>query len=315
MQIICEADKIISEDPTAIAVGKFDGMHRGHQELLHRLIAQKKTGLKSVVFTFDPAPEVYFGWSENKVLLTRSEKNMLFAQMGFDVLIYYPMNSQTVSVTADSFLKDILSDRLKMSYICAGEDLTFGGGGKGNTRMLTDAAALYGYQADVIGKIMYGDREISSSYIKEAVNKGNLPLAAELLGHHYWMSGTVVAGERIGRTLGMPTLNLLPEPDKILPPCGVYYTVTTVGSNRYPGLTNVGFKPTVSDRHELGAETYLYGFAGDLYGHEIQVEYLEYKRPEVRFAGAEALKEQLQRDIGEGKVYFRLDSRAEVDYN
>ncbi len=308
MQIICEADKIISEDPTAIAIGKFDGIHRGHQELLQRIAAQKKYRRKSVVFTFDPAPEVYFGSAENKVLLSKAEKTLIFEQMGIDVLIYYPMDRQHASIPAESFLKDILLDSLKMSYICAGEDLAFGEGGKGNIRMLAETSATYGYQTEVIRKIRHSGREISSTYIKEEVGKGNLLLAAELLGHNYRMTGTVVAGNRLGRTLGVPTLNLLPEPDKILPPCGVYYTITTAGRSRYFGITNIGYKPTVSDRQVIGAETYLYGFAGDLYGHEIQVEYLEHKRPEIRFSGMDMLKAQLQRDIMEGKTYFKLDS-------
>lgn len=315
MQIIYDTDKIKSNNQTAIAIGKFDGIHRGHQELIRQITDQKKNGFKCVIFTFSPAPEVYFGLSDGRVLLTGEEKISIFEQMGIDILINFPMTRQTAAIPAESFLKDILTGSLNMKYICAGEDLTFGDGGKGNSRLLLELSKKYDYKTEIIPKITYHGREISSSYIKEEVIKGNMPTAAELLGHNYRITGTVVHGNHLGRTLGMPTVNLLPEPDKILPPCGVYYSITTAGPTRHFSITNIGYKPTVSDRHILGAETYLYGFDRDLYSQKIQVELLEHKRPEIKFSGVEMLKAQTQRDIKDGKAYFQLDSLPVDDYN
>ncbi len=305
MQIITDIEKIHIATRSAVAIGKFDGVHKGHQELLQRIVARKAEGMESVVFTFDPTPAVFFGHADGKELTSKEEKVSLFAEMGVDILIYFPMNHQTAAIPAEDFIRDILCEKLKMSYICAGSDLSFGDKGAGNSDLLFSLAGQYGYKAEIIEKCMYRNREISSTFIKEEVERGNMALVTELMGRNYRVEGTVVTGNQLGRTLGMPTVNLIPDSDKILPPCGVYYTKVTIGSGEYNGLTNIGYKPTVSQQPVLGIETYLYDFNGDLYGQKIQVELISFKRPEMKFPGIDVLKAQMAKDIAEGIAYFR----------
>ncbi len=305
MRIITDIEKIHIETQSAVAIGKFDGVHKGHQELLRRIVARKEKGMVSVVFTFDPTPSVFFGYTDQKELTSKEEKINLFAEMGIDILICFPLNQQTAAIPAESFISDILCERLKMNYICAGSDLSFGDKGKGNSDLLFSMSKQFGYEAEIIEKCMHLNREISSTYIKEEVEKGNLAVAAQLMGRNYQVEGMVVYGNQIGRTLGMPTVNLIPGADKVLPPCGVYYARVKTKDGEYNGLTNIGYKPTVSEQPVLGIETYLYDFTGNLYGEKINVELIGFKRSEQKFAGLEMLKAQLEKDIAEGTAYFR----------
>lgn len=306
MQIITEMDHIIAATPTAVAIGKFDGIHRGHQELLRHLAAQKEKGRQSVVVTFEPPPEVFFGLADRRELTTRAEKRVIFAQMGVDILVEFPMNRLAAAIPAETFVRDILVKKLRMGYICAGTDLTFGDKGRGDCHLLTALAATYGYEVQIIAKLNYHNREISSSYIREELEKGNLAAVTELLGHPYRLTGPVVTGNRLGRTWGIPTANLTVAAEKILPPYGVYYSNVTIGDEQYHGISNIGAKPTVDTRQMPGVETYLYDFQGNLYDVPIQVELLDFNRPEMKFADVGRLKAQLQKDILQGAEYFRL---------
>jgi riboflavin kinase/FMN adenylyltransferase len=326
MQIITDLKDLKSDSASAIAIGKFDGIHRGHQKLLEAIISQKARGLKSTVVTFEPPPEVFFGWAERKELTTTEEKRRLLAGMGIDRLIEFPMNRQTKALPAIDFVRDILCQKLQMAYICAGTDLTFGDKGAGNGQLLLDLSSQYGYKTKIIDKIGWQGREISSSLIRAEVERGNLSAAAEMLGRNYRLTGTVMMGNQLGRTMGVPTANLYPAGEKILPPGGVYFTRVYVpvqlddrpqptfsedghisgGLKQYCGISNVGYKPTVSDRNILGVETHLYDFAGDLYGQTIEVEFLDFLRTEKKLSGIEMLKQQLEKDVREGVAFFGL---------
>ena len=156
---------------------------------------------------------------------------------------------------------------------------------------------------EVIEKERYGERDISSTYVKEALAIGNMELVNELLGYRFFVSGEVLHGRRIGRTLGMPTTNLVPTTKKILPPNGVYLSRTRIGDRVYGGVTNIGYKPTIGESFR-GVETYIFNFDGDLYGENIEVELWKYKRPEMKFASVDALQAQMEADIAFGKEYF-----------
>lgn len=304
MKIITELEQIKTRGKTAVAIGKFDGVHRGHRELLRRILAQKEKGMDSVVLTFAPAPEVFFGFGDKKELTPREEKEELFARMGVDILVYFPMNPQTAAISPENFIQDILVKGLHMGYLCAGLDLTFGDGGMGKGDLLERLSEKYRYEAEIIPKLTCGDREISSSLIREEVERGNLSLAARMLGRNYEIEGMVTEGKRLGRTIGCPTANLIPAAGKILPPCGVYYVRVQAGGHQYSGISNIGYKPTVSEEGMLGVETYLYGFAGNLYGEKIRVAFLEYKRAERKMSGIEELKAVMAQDIKDGEGYF-----------
>lgn len=306
MQIIKGKVEFQIEGRSAVAIGKFDGIHRGHRKLLEYILAKKALGLKAVVFTFDPPASVFFGKQWEKELSPLSEKRSFFEGLGIDVLIEFPLNRETAAISAEVFVEKILAFQMHAAYIAAGSDLSFGYKGSGNKELLQELSARYDYQAEIIDKVLYGEREISSTFVREEIEAGNMETAAQLLGRNYSITGRVEPGRKLGRRLGMPTLNLYPLEDKLLPPRGVYYSKVLCDGKIYAGITNIGKKPTVNSTEKVSVETYLYDFDGDLYGRRIETQLLHFKRPEHKFATVEELKEQMIKDISEGKRYHNL---------
>lgn len=287
---------------SAVAIGKFDGIHLGHRKLLEKIIQQKEKGYLATVFTFDTSAAAFFG-GDDKELTTREEKRRLFARMGMDVLIEFPLNQETAATPPDVFVEEYIIRQMKAAYICAGMDVSFGQRGAGNYQLLQQYAAAGDYRIEIIDKVMAGGEEVSSTRVREAIRSGEMQLANEMLGTAYSLTGVVTHGRRLGRTIGMPTANLLPEKDKLLPPNGVYYSRVRYQDKVYKAISNIGCKPTVSAEMVLGVESYLYDFTEDIYGKEITVELLEFRRPEMKFADVEALKTQMEKDIQAGKTY------------
>lgn len=301
MKIIANTTDFHLDFRTAVAIGKFDGVHRGHQRLLWEILAQKERGHIACVFTFDPTPAVFFGRSDGKELTTREEKRKLFAQMGVDLLIEYPLTGETAAILPEQFVSEILAERMKAAFVAAGTDLSFGRSGAGDMALLRGLSKEYGFTVCEVDKVSFHGRVIGSTHIRSLVEAGYMEEAAEFLGRPYSLSGEVTRGNRIGRTIGFPTVNLLPAENKLLPPRGVYFSEVRVGAEKYRAITNVGYKPTVTQKHILGAESYLYDFHQEIYGEEIEVFLLRFRRPEMQFAGLRELQEQLQRDIEEGR--------------
>lgn len=306
MEIISGSTAFKLEEKSAVAIGKFDGIHIGHKKLLFHLMEQKKKGLKAVVFTFDPPASRFFGNGAERELTPLCEKRKLFERLGVDILIEFPLNQQTAAIPAEDFVRKVLKEQMNTAYIAAGMDLSFGAGGKGDEKLLMAMADELQYEVQIIQKILYEDREISSSYVREVVEAGDMKMAGRLLGEPYQITGNVEGGRRLGRRLGMPTLNLYPVKDKLLPPNGVYYSEVICGEERYFAMTNIGYKPTVTEEQVMGVETYLYDFEGNLYGKEITVSLLEFKRSERKFESVEALKKQMESDLIEGRRYHSL---------
>lgn len=309
MQIIEREAVFQLHKPSAAAVGKFDGIHRGHQSLLRRVLEQKEKGLQAVVFTFDPSPAVFFSGTDLPELTTKREKRRLFREMGIDVLIEFPLNFTTAATEPEAFIEKVLAGQMRTAYIAAGEDLSFGKKGKGDAALLKKMAGQFGYQTEIIEKVCFEGVEISSSYVREVVGRGDMERAERLIGAAYSVSGVVAHGKRLGTKLGMPTVNLLPEKEKLLPPYGVYFSEVSVGERVYKGVTNIGCKPTVNEEKQAGVETYLYDFAQDIYGKEITVRLFSFHRPERRFESVEALKKQMAADIAQGRYYRHREKR------
>ena len=302
MHIIENTTEFQLDRPGAVAIGKFDGIHLGHQKLIQKIIEQKAKGYLATVFTFDTSAAAFFG-GEEKELTTREEKRIVFEKMGVDVLIEFPLNRETAATEPVEFVQRYLVSQMQAAYICAGTDLSFGRRGAGNYELLQQYADSYGYQVELIDKVRMDGEEVSSTRVREAVRTGQMEAAARMLGTPYSVSGTVEHGRRLGRTIGMPTANLLPEQDKLLPPNGVYYSQVLMGGRIYRSITNIGCKPTVSENHIMGVETYLYDFAGDIYGKDITVQLLAFRRPEMKFDGVDSLKAQMQKDIAAGQIF------------
>lgn len=305
MQIIEKETAFVLEKPSAVAIGKFDGIHKGHQSLLEHVMAQKAVGMQAVVFTFEPSPAVLFSGIRLPELTTKQEKRKIFEDLGIDVLIEFPLTFETAAILPEEFIEKVLAEQMKTGYIAAGEDLSFGKDGRGDAKLLRAYADTFGYRAEVIEKICLDGVEISSTRVREAVKNGHMEEAERLIGEAYSVTGTVAHGKKLGRTLGMPTVNLLPPAEKLLPPYGVYFSEVLFGENLYKGITNIGRKPTVSEGGQAGVETYLYDFAQDIYGKEITVRLLSFHRPERKFESVDALKVQMAADIAEGRYYRR----------
>lgn len=297
MEIIADTSEFYIERETAVAIGKFDGVHLGHIRLLDEVLQAKKRGLAACVFTFNPPPSVLFG-GDAHVLTTNEEKHRIFERMGIDFLVEFPMTLETAAIPPSTFIVDYLVGQLNTKFIAAGTDISFGRRGEGNAELLKAMAAEYDYDFKLIDKVKNADgEEISSSLVRECIAIGNMEKAESLLGVPYSVTGTVVKGNHIGHTLGFPTINIYPDENKLLPPFGVYAGKTEVKEKVYRSISNVGCKPTVGGEVRPSVETYLYDFDGDLYGEEATVELSAFRRPETKFESLEALKAQLQSDI------------------
>lgn len=303
MEIIENTTEFHLNLPSAVALGKFDGVHLGHRKLLGQMLEQKKRGLQAVVFTFDTSAATFFG-GDDKELSTREEKRAAFSRLGIDVLIEFPLNRDTAATLPLDFLSRYLAGQMRTAYLCAGPDLSFGKGGAGNYALLAEYAQKFGYQVELIEKVRVKGEEVSSTRVREAVRAGRMQDAALMLGAPYSVSGRVVHGRALGRQLGMPTANLRPDGSKLLPPNGVYYSKTVLNGKTYRGITNVGCKPTVSDEQVMGVETYLYDFEGEIYDRDMTVELLAFRRPERTFESVEALRRQIEEDVEAGRNAF-----------
>lgn len=301
MKVISDTlDFWIPED-SAVTLGKFDGIHRGHQKLIKKVLEQKKQGLKSVAFTFGQMPGTVFLGSKGRTILTRKERREHFRAMGIDYMVECPFVVQIIQMEPEKFIEEILVNQLHARYIAVGTDFHFGHNRRGDYQLLRKLSSKYGYQVEVVDKECLENAEISSSRVREELKKGHMKMVRELLGYPYYVSGTVVHGHRIGRTLGIPTTNILPDDEKMLPPNGVYLTKTVFDGEEYFGITNIGVKPTISGEEAKGIETHLFDFDRDLYGKELTVEFYAFERGECRFESLEKLKKQLEKDILWGK--------------
>ena len=302
MEIIAGTTQIQLGRETAAAIGKFDGVHIGHRRLLEEILSRKKDGLAACVFTFDPPPAVFFGCPDGKELTTKEEKRLLFQRMGVDVLIEFPLNDRTAATPPEEFAREILAGQMQVRFLAAGTDLSFGAKGAGDAALLRKLGPGLGFAVETIGKVCLEGREVSSTLVRAQVESGDMESAERLLGMPYLVAGQVVPGKQLGRTLGFPTVNILPRDEKLLPPKGVYLSRVRHKDKVYRAISNVGNKPTVTRESVIGVESYLYDFAGDLYGAQIEVYLCAFRRPERRFQSVEALREQLKEDIAAGKI-------------
>ena len=300
MKIINDTLDFSIPEMSAITLGKFDGIHKGHQKLMKMILAKKEQGLKSVVFTFGQMPGTFF-FGKGRTILTRKERQLHLERMGIDYMIECPFVPEVIQMEPEKFIEDVLVNQLHVKYIAVGPDFRFGHNRKGSVGVLKKMASVYGYEVEVFDKECLDDKVISSTYVRHMLEIGEMETVQKLLGYPYYVSGTVVHGHAIGRKIGIPTINLIPDDDKMLPPNGVYLTKTVWEENQIFGITNVGCKPTISGEEAKGIETHLYDFDGDLYDKELTVEFYAYHRPERRFESLEDLKSQLARDAAWGR--------------
>ncbi len=308
MEYIKQSMTFEIEGPTVLSLGKFDGLHRGHELLMEymREKKQEQQNLKAAVFTFDVPPSEQTQNLQMQVLTTSQEKARLFEENGIDYLIECPFTREIMCMEPEEFIERIVKN-LHVKDIVVVTDFRFGYKRRGDYQMLKQYAPQYGYQLKVMPKMQEKGRDISSTYIREEIAAGHIEKAHRLLGYPFFVEGNVLHGRKLGKAvLGIPTINLIPPSEKLLPPMGVYVTSTEYAGKHYPGITNVGCKPTIQGENPIGVETHLFDISEDMYGRMVRVSFLKRVRPEQRFDSLDALKAQMEQDIQYGKVYFDI---------
>jgi riboflavin kinase / FMN adenylyltransferase len=283
---------------TTVTVGSFDGVHLGHQAVLQEIARRAEAaGRVSVLVTFEPHPlEVVNPQAAPPLLTTGPERREILAQTALDYVLFLRFDRRLAGLSPEEFVREVLLGLCGVQELVIGHDHGFGRGRSGDVETLRRLGKEYGFDVDVVGAVDFGDQHVSSSRIRRAVAGGDLVSAARMLGRPYQVSARVARGEQRGRLLGVPTINLSEIPSqKLLPPDGVYAVRVEWRSGQAGGMLNQGPKPTFEDgRRSL--EAHLFGFEGDLYGEWVRLEWVERLRDTQRFASAEALQQQLERD-------------------
>jgi riboflavin kinase/FMN adenylyltransferase len=284
---------------TVVTVGTFDGVHRGHLDVIQRLVDQAKAaGKPSLLVSFDPHPLEIVNPAAAPLLLTTSEEKLeVLAETGLDYFAIVPFTHALASYGAEEFVDEILRRRFRMTELLIGYDHGFGHRRAGNVGVLKQLGVERNFDVDVVEAVSLSDgQHVSSTSIRRAIAGGDLERAAEGLGRHYSVSGTVVAGNSRGKKLGFATINLsAPSPRKLLPPEGVYAVMVQTPRGRFGGMMNLGPRPTFGDS-ERSIEAHLFDVDADFYGMRVRIDFFAYLRETKKFADASELIRQLEKD-------------------
>lgn len=304
MKVFRSLDEIKDIKETVVAVGNFDGIHVGHQELIRRTVKSAKiSGIKSAVFTFNNHPKnVLAGKRVIKNIMYPEDKINMLKKMGIDYVFSIDFDYRISHTPAEQFITDILIEKFKMKEMYCGFNYHFGYKAEGNTDLLVKLGQKHGFGIHVMDPVRIDGQVVSSSLIRSLIDKGNVDEAKIMLGRNYAIGGEVVRGNMIGRTIGFPTSNILIDETMVTPSNGVYITKCNYNMVQYPGITNVGIKPTIGDNKRV-IETHIFDFNKDIYGRMIKVEFVKKIRDEMKFPSVEALAEQIQNDCQTARDY------------
>ena len=290
-----------------IALGFFDGVHLGHAALLRRTVEEAKArGCIPAVFTFDRVPkEVVTGIPCPLINHPDDRRDLVRRLYGIQDVIMVPFNQEMMTTSWDDFVTEILVKRYHAVHLVAGHDHHFGYKNQGSPELLAEKCKELGLGCDIIPKVELGGITVSSTYIRRLIELGQLDRANEYLGHPHTLSQVVRHGHRIGRTIGVPTVNITAPGRVLVPSHGVYATRVHLWSGEsYPAVTNVGTRPTVDNGSNVTVEAWLLDFEGDLYGQTVRVEFYKRLRDEIRFDSLDALKNQIHLDAEATRAYF-----------
>ena len=285
--------------PTVLTIGSFDGIHRGHQYLIGRVIARaKEIGAASALVTLHPHPKVVLRpTSPLQYLSTIEERLDLLAPLGLDYAVVFPFSLETSQIHARDFVQ-LLLDHLHMREIICGADFALGYKREGNVEFLRALALEKGFQVTVVEPQQFYGETMSSSRIRMMISQGEMEQAARLLGRYPSVRGRVVKGDQRGRTLGFPTANLAIAERRLIPADGIYAVRVKIGDRWYGGAANIGIRPTFDSGHRL-VEVFVLDFDGDLYDQVIQVQFIKRLRAEIKFSNVDELIEQMKNDVAE----------------
>jgi len=295
-----------SSEKTIVTLGTFDGMHIGHRAILNKLKFQKNnSGNKTLVLTFFPHPRMVLK-TDSKILLlnTIEERIQLFKEFGIDYLVVQEFTQEFANLSAEEFVKNILVDTFNIEKIVIGYDHHFGKNRSANIHDLIEFGNKYHFDVEQISAEELDRVSVSSTKIRKALAEGNVALAKNYLSYPYMISGTVIKGKQLGRTIGYPTANIqIKEEYKLIPAIGVYVVKVLIANQTYYGMLNIGTNPTVEGK-SLSIEVNIFDFDQDIYGQEITVCFLERIRDEKKFGSVEMLKEALKEDAQFSKIFL-----------
>lgn len=311
MQVHTDIEHLPSFTSAVITIGTFDGVHRGHQQIIAQMQEEaRRAGGETVIVTFHPHPRkvVHHGAQDLKLLTTIEERIELLRAYGIDHLVIVPFTEAFSSLQPQDYVEHFLVARFRPHCVIIGYDHHFGKDRGGNYRLLEAYAARGLFQLREIPQQVLNDSLVSSTLIRQALNEGQADRANSLLGYPFFFSGTVAGGARRGRTIGFPTANIeVPNPEKIIPGNGVYVVEVQIGSgravSRFQGMMNIGVRPTVNGTTRT-IEVHLFDFNEDIYGSTVRVSVMHFLREEQKFDGIDALKQQLEKDRQDSIHYF-----------
>lgn len=286
---------------TVVTIGKFDGYHLGHQLLLDKVSELKRDDMSTVILTF--GNEIFAAYPYAKNIFSSSEKLSYEYSEEIDYLIELSFN-KIKDISPEDFVLDFLVDKLGVKKLVVGSDFRFGKSRSGDVETLRRLGSIYGFDAVILDKIKYNNEEISSTRIKSEIQKGNIYEVNEMLGHPYSITGVVVKGKQLGRTIGFPTMNIAYNESKVLPPDGGYATMAYVDGRKYESITNIGLNPTVGGTKRT-IETYVFDFNKDVYGKTARIEFYKFLRSEKKFDSLDELKMVIENDVKDVKEFFK----------
>ena len=298
MREITDITTFTTQQPTVLTIGTFDGVHLGHQKIVERVVTTaRQEGLLATVFTFFPHPRMVVQHDKGlKLIHTLEEKKQLLQQLGVDLLVVQPFNEAFAQLSAEEFVSTILVQHLNVKKVIIGYDHRFGRNRTANINDMRLFGEKYGFAVEEISVQEVDEVSVSSTKIREALNKGDVTTAEHYLGTPYSLTGTVVHGLKLGRTLGYPTANIqVTEDYKLIPKDGVYAVYSYIGSRKVYGMMSIGKNPTIEGKG-ASIEVYFFDFNGNLYDQKLTIEFVQYLREEQKFATIDLLKKQLQDD-------------------
>ena len=292
-----KVDKEKNKIETFIALGNFDGVHKGHQKLIGRMIEKARTmGFKTSILAFENHTKQVISGKKTDLLTCNKQRNQIIEGLGVDILYSLLFDKSIMSLSPENFVKEILIDRLNIKGVFVGTDYRFGYKAQGDSELLKDLGKKYNLYVEII-EPLYMDKEIvSSTRIRELTKEADFVQAKRLLGRDYSIVGEIIPGKKIGRVLGFPTANIQPITNYCLPKNGVYDTDTLVGLKKYRSASSIGFNPTFKET-TLKIESHLLDFTGSLYGQYIELFFNRFLREELEFANLEGLIDQIALDV------------------
>jgi riboflavin kinase/FMN adenylyltransferase len=290
---------------SVICIGNFDGVHKGHQEIIRQLtLTAKKRNCPSVAVSFEPHPgKVLYPKIAPKIIKTQKQKRDLLRQAGLDYYYVINFTPQFAKTNAKDFVKNILIDILNAKEIFVGENFAFSKNRQGNVDFLKSLENKYNYTTHAVKSVMYDNKIISSTRIRETLKNGDVETAEKLLGRYYYMEGIVVRGKQLGAKLGFPTANITSS-NELVPHLGVYATYTILNNKKFKSITNIGIKPTFGG-NEIIVETHIFDFDKDIYGELIQIQFVSFIRPEIKFDNINILIENIEKDCKKAKKILK----------